>query len=258
MSLSMKEALKNISPLKIGVVSLRAIRNKYSIISKLGLLFSFFSEYRAYQKLSANTRFSLQTRDLYPQIYDRTRTTPIDIVYFYQDAWCARKVFEDKPVRHYDVGSTAKMIGIISQFTPTTMIDIRPLQVSLAGLSFIEGDILHLPFKDGEILSLSSICVVEHIGLGRYGDALDQFGSEKAIRELIRVLAKGGALYISVPIDDQNRVYFNAHRAFTREYILELTKDLTLMEEQYIYGGALYATYDPLKGFGTGLYYFKR
>lgn len=138
------------------------------------------------------------------------------------------------------------------------MIDIRPIKLKLPNLSFARGDIKKLPFKDGEISSLSSICVIEHIGLGRYGDELDSFGSEKAISEIIRVLARNGNLFISVPIDLENKIYFNAHRAFTRNYIMELFKDLVLMEEKYIYGNDLEDKYDEAKGFGTGLFHFKK
>ncbi len=253
-----RDQLKAVPLFKVGVISLRALRNKYGFFTKINFLLDFFADYRAYKKLNTNDRFSLKTSDLYPRIYDKTSTTPVDHVYFYQDAWCAKKVFELKPAHHYDIGSEVGMIGIISQFTPTTMIDIRPLNLSISGLSFIKGSILNLPFKDGEISSLSSICVLEHIGLGRYGDPLDSFGSEKAFTEMIRVLSDGGSLYISVPIDDENRVYFNAHRAFTRDYVLELAKGLTLVEEQYIYGSNMQSAYDPKKGFGTGLYHFKK
>ena len=184
--------------------------------------------------------------------------TEIDPVYFYQDTWCAKKVFESKPTRHYDIGGKAEMVGIISQFIPTTMIDIRPLTVSLPELSFIKGSVLKLPFKDGEIASLSSICVIEHIGLGRYGDPLDSFGPEKAAKELARVLSTRGSLYISVPVDNENKVYFNAHRAFTREYVLELFSTLKKVEEKYIYGNELCDTYEASRGFGTGLFWFKK
>jgi hypothetical protein len=73
----------------------------------------------------------------------------------------------------------------------------------------------------------------------------------------VRVLGRKGSLYISVPIDRENKIYFNAHRSFTREYILSLFKPLTLIEEKYIYGKDMLAEYDYLKGFGTGLYHFK-
>ncbi len=258
MNQSIKNIMKQIVPLKVTVLYLRILGNKYNVYSKTVLFFAFLHDYRLYRRIPHNDHFSLKTSDLYPRIYDKTSTTPLDPVYFYQDAWCAKKIFEQKPTSHVDVASHAATIGIISQFVPTTMVDIRPLSVSLHGLSFIKGSILNLPFKSNTVSSLSSICVLEHIGLGRYGDPLDTFGSEKAFTELIRVLAPGGSLYISVPVDNEDKVYFNAHRAFTREYILELAKGLTLVEERYIYGNSMHDAYDTQKGFGTGLYHFKK
>lgn len=250
--------LKKILLLKFLIIILRTFRNKYKITKKISLLGSFFFDYRLYKKNNKNKQFILKPEDIYPRIYDKACVHSVDPVYFYQNSWCAKKIFENKPTRHFDVGSAIDLISIISQFVPTTMVDIRQIPLSIEGLSFIKGDILNLPFKDGEISSLSSICVLEHIGLGRYGDPLDSFGSEKAFKELIRVISPGGSLYISVPVDKENKVYFNAHRAFTRDYVLELSHGLKLEEEKYIYGNDLFNKYDPIKGFGTGLYYFKK
>jgi hypothetical protein len=52
--------------------------------------------------------------------------------------------------------------------------------------------------------------------------------------------------------------YFNAHRAFTRDYAVSLFSPLKLIEERYIYGDRMYETYDRSIGFGTGLYHFKK
>ena len=82
--------------------------------------------------------------------------------------------------------------------------------------------------------------------------------AEKAAKELSRILAPHGNLYISVPIDDTSKVYFNAHRAFTRDYILLLFNNLKLIEEKYIYGRETVSSYEKSKGFGTGLYHFKK
>lgn len=250
--------LKKIPLLKWAVISFRALKRKHGAMMIMKELIGFFRDWNTYRKLPQNTDFLTETADLYPRLFDKTTTTGIDPVYFYQDTWCARKIFENKPAHHYDVGSKADLIGTISQFVPTTMVDIRPLEVTIPELSFVKGSILALPFKDGEISSLSSICVVEHIGLGRYGDPLDQFGSEKSAAELVRVLAPGGSLYVSVPIDSENTVYFNAHRAFTHKYILELFGSLKMIEEKYIYGNKLCGAYDTTRGFGTGLYHFKK
>lgn len=258
MKASFRERLKRISILKLAYIACKIARNRHSIWAKGRAFSAFLTSYRRYRSLSKNENFSLKTSDLYPRLFDDTETTHVDPVYFYQDAWLAKKVFDARPKAHTDVGSHLPTIGIISQFTPTTMVDIRPPEVALPELSFTEGSILTLPFGDGSIPSLSSICVIEHIGLGRYGDALDPFGSEKAFAELVRVLAPNGDFYISVPIDNANRVYFNAHRAFSRAYVLTLADGLELIEERYIYGNRMQDLYDAALGFGTGLYHFKK
>ena len=254
----MKNKLKQFALLKYFVIVLRTFAIKPSILKRFNQLFFYFKDYYTYRKLPLNNAHLVATKDLFPRIEDRTKVTRIDPVYFIQGCWCSGKIFKAKPSQHHDIASQALMVGILAQFTPTTMIDIRPLSVSIPGLSFVKGDITALPFKDNQIESLSSICVIEHIGLGRYGDPLDQFGTEKSATELCRVLKPEGSLYISVPVDSQNKTYFNAHRAFTREYILSLFKNLTLIEETYIYGSNTFPSYDIKKGFGTGLYHFKK
>lgn len=254
----MKAFLKKIAIFKYVVIALRTFTIKPGFVKRASALIIFLNDYKKYKKLEKNDAYRLQTTDLFPRIYDKTTHTDVDPVYYLQGCWCAKKIFENKPTQHYDIASQALMVGIISQYVPTTMIDIRPLSVTLPELSFIKGDITHLPFKDGEVSSVSSICVIEHIGLGRYGDPLDQFGTEKATHELTRILAKNGNLYISVPVDSTNKTYFNAHRAFTREYVLSLFKNLHLKEEKYIYGKEMTSSYYPDKGFGTGLYHFTK
>jgi len=258
MNKKIKNYLKKINLLKIIVVSLKSLRCKQSVFKKFSELLSFFADYNKYKKINQNKNFYLKTENLYPRLGDKKDSTPLDPVYFYQNSWCAKKIFKNKPSQHFDVGSDARFIGLISQYVPTTMIDLIPLKVSLKELDFIKGDITKLPFKDEELNSLSSICVIEHIGLGRYGDSLDSLGSEKSVKELKRVLSKNGNLYISLPIDDKNKIYFNAHRSFTRNYVLELFKPLRLIEEKYIYGNKIFNNYQEEKGFGTGLFHFKK
>lgn len=218
----------------------------------------YVKEYSKYIETNANPHFCTDIRFIYPCLSDNTFLTPLEPTYFFQDTWGARKIFGDKPLHHYDIGSNATTVGIISQFVPTTMIDIRPIDLKIPGLCFVKGSILEIPFSDNSLNSLSSLCVIEHIGLGRYGDPIDAFGSEKAAEELQRVLAPGGNLYVSMPVDSECRVYFNAHRAFTRKRILELFSQLMLVEEKYHYDRELCEQYDPGKGFGTGLFHFQK
>lgn len=259
---TLKSALKKQAAVVVSYRLLGAVRHwmgiKLNLVSGVTAAGRFLAEYRAYRCGNSNPHFQLRPVDMFPCLSDRTVATPLEATYFYQDSWAAGRIFAHKPEHHYDVGSSAMSIGLISQFVPTTMIDIRPIELKLNNLFFREGSIVELPFPDNSIASLSSLCVVEHIGLGRYGDPVDCWGSEKALAELKRVLQPGGNLYISLPVDAENRVYFNAHRAFTREYVLELCADLELVEEKYVYGTELTLAYDKSKEFGTGLFHFTK
>lgn len=229
---------------------------KFSPIQCLKKYVWFFYQLYAFKKMGENAHF--REVNLFPCLFDNLTYTPLEPTYFFQDTWAARKIFELKPKHHYDIGSSVKTIGVLSQFVPITMVDLRPIQLSIPNLFFKEGSILELPFESNSIDSLSSLCVIEHIGLGRYGDDLDPFGSEKAFLELQRVLKCGGVILFSVPIDSKNTIYFNAHRAFTRDYILQVFLGFELVEEKYHYGLELFDSYDPTRGFGTGLFMFKK
>lgn len=254
--------LARFSWLRIGRETWRALADQFGLgfrwIGGLGRLGMFAGEFRRFRAMNAGSPFALRGRDILPCLTDRTATTPVEPTYFLQDTWCARKLAEQRPASHVDVGSSAKSMGVIAQFVPVRFVDIRPVELALDRFTFVPGTVLALPFGDGEIASLSSLCVIEHIGLGRYGDPFDARGSELAAAELVRVLAPGGNLYVSVPVDAECRIYFNAHRAFTPTYLKSLFPGLACVEERYIYGRELIAAYDPARGFGTGLYHFRR
>lgn len=247
---------------RVGREIWRTLRDQFGLgfrwLGGIRRLLGFGGEYRAFRRMNAGGAFELRGRDILPCLKDRTAITPIDPTYFLQDSWCARKLAEQRPNDHVDVGSSVRSMGVIAQFVPVRFVDIRPVEIELPRFTFIAGTTLALPFQTASLPSVSSLCVIEHIGLGRYGDPLDARGSEKAAAELGRVLARGGNLYVSVPVDSICRVYFNAHRAFTRDYVLSLFPGLQLVEERYIYGREMQVAYQQERGFGTGLYHFRR
>jgi SAM-dependent methyltransferase len=212
------------------------------IVRTLGAYLCYFYQLYKYRRMPGAETICFF--DLYPCLRDRKPTTPIDLNYFLQDTWAAGKVFQRRPAYHVDIGSTALLVGILSQFTRVCSIDIRPLPVNLPGLEVRQGSIVDLPFDDCSLESISSLCVIEHIGLGRYGDPLDPSGTRRAAAELQRVLAHGGHLYISVPIHPQPRVYFNAHRVFRHEDVLAMFANLTPVEVTFIQWGNRYSLND--------------
>ena len=177
-----------------------------------------FSVYlNAYQSTNEATEFPKFT--FYPCLDDNVSATPIDPYYFYQDTWAARKVFEHRPKSLVDVGSTVLYAGIVSQIVPTKFVDIRPPDLKIPGFEVVSGSILDLPFPNESQEFVTSLCVVEHIGLGRYGDPIIPDGTRQACSELDRILAPGGSLIISVPVGPPC-IAFNAHRIFSKEQFL--------------------------------------
>jgi hypothetical protein len=115
---------------------------------------------------------------------------------------------------------------------------------------------------DQSVASLSCLHVVEHIGLGRYGDPLDPHGTRRACAELARVLAPGGYLYLSTPVG-RERVCFNAHRIHDPRTIPEYLSQLDLVDLSIVDdSGALSSGVSADEGssllYGCGLYRFRR
>lgn len=218
--------------------------------------FNFIEAFRRYSwyfsSLLKYTRGDLRHLELYPCLFDNTGYTPVEPIYFFQNSWAAKHIFNLKPKYIVDIGSPVTFLGVISQFVKVFFVDIRPPTVKVDGLEYVEGDITFLPFKDASVDFLSSLCVVEHIGLGRYGDKIDQEGSNKALREIKRILKSKGVLLISFHVDQENKTYFNAHRAFDLDFIRKnLFEEFEVEDQKYLYGEKIYDRYIKEKGFGT-------
>jgi SAM-dependent methyltransferase len=186
----------------------------------------YVREWRAYEDLGGHLRW----RDAFPIFVDYASEAGIASgQYFHQDLWAARRIYEAKPRAHVDVGSRVDgFVAHVLTFMPIAVVDIRPLTSDVEGLSFVQGNLTALDMPGNSVPSLSSLHAIEHVGLGRYGDALDPDGWKKALRELARVLAPNGHLYLSVPIMDPPRVRFNADRILSPEDVLATADNLNL------------------------------
>ncbi len=151
-------------------------------------------------------------------IDERTPSLDFDPHYMLHTSWAARVLAETRPVKHVDISSSLYFATIASAFVPIEFYDYRPAPISLSGLNSQAADATKLPFPDNSIDSLSCMHVVEHIGLGRYGDPIDPDGDLKAINELKRVVTPGGQLLFVVPMG-RPRLVFNAHRIYSYDQI---------------------------------------
>lgn len=226
---------------------------------------AFKKSYKKFKKLSSENRFTLDNKDLYPCLYDNTESTGFDRHYLYHPSWAARVLSRTQPNLHVDISSTLHFSAIVSAFIPVQFYDFRPADVRLANLESKAADLLSLPFADNSIDSLSCMHVVEHIGLGRYGDPLDSDGDLKAMAELNRVVAINGNLLFVVPVG-KPKIQFNAHRVYSYEQIISYFSGMNLIEfalisEHPADGGLIFnATAEDVakQEYGCGCFWFKK
>lgn len=157
--------------------------------------------------------------------------------YFHQDLLVANFIFQNKPDYHLDVGSRIDgFVAHVAAFMPIDVFDIRRIQVTNhSNIRFVQGDITAdvKPERIGKYDSISCLHALEHFGLGRYGDKLDPNGHKVGFLRLLDMLKPGGKLYVGIPIANETKVEFNAHRKFqpldilnwpTGEHLIELRR----------------------------------
>ena len=190
----------------------------------------YIRDYVKFNRLLFKTKQqSLLWKNRYVCLNDKTSKTSFDTHYVYHTAWAARKLQEIVPVKHIDISSSIYFNAIVSAFIPIEFYDFRPANIQLKSLTPYAGDLLSLPFSNNSIHSLSCMHVLEHIGLGRYGDSMDPLGDLKAVAELIRVLDSNGDLLIVVPVGKPT-ISYNAHRIYGYEEVVLMFHELSLQE----------------------------
>ena len=208
------------------------------LVRRQAAMVSFGAEFDEFSNLlTAAGRPALNKADTYPCLDDRSSETGFDRHYIYHPAWAARIIAKSHPEKHVDISSTLHFATIVSAFVKVDFFDFRPAPLVLSNMSSAAADLTRLDFESDSIESLSCMHVIEHIGLGRYGDPLDVDGDRKAARELARVLAKNGRLIVAMPVG-RPRIQFNAHRIYSHEQVLEMFAGLTLLEYALIPDGA--------------------
>lgn len=220
----------------------------------------YLRDRRSYLRLAG--REEVRWRNAYPVLAEAVPTTPYDAHYFFQDAWAANRIAERRPDRHVDVGSRVDFVGFLTSMCEVTFVDIRPLDVSIERLESLAGSVLEMPFADRSLESVSCLHVVEHVGLGRYGDPLDPDGSVKAMAELQRVVAPGGHLLFSGPVG-RPRVCFNAHRVHDPHEVLRRFGELELVEFACVDDGGRFSRNAQVRDvsdarYACGMFHFVR
>lgn len=237
------------------------LRSRYVRRRKLA---GFARQFREFSQRPGAERFPMHWEDRYPCLDDDTGTTHFDRHYVYHPAWAARILRRLHPEVHVDIGSSLFFVSVLSAFIPTRLYDYRPAELALDGLECLAADLTRLQFEDRSIPSLSCMHVVEHVGLGRYGDRLDPNGDLAAMAELQRVLAPGGNLLLVVPVGRPG-LRFNAHRVYACAQVVGALPELHLEEFALIPergpGGLIVGATEERVGeeeYGCGCFWFSR
>lgn len=186
--------------------------------------------------------------------------------YFHMDLLIARLIAESKPERHLDVGSRIDgFVAHVAAFRTIEIMDIRPLKIPAhPQIKFVQGDLMRSQKSTiGQVDSLSCLHVLEHVGLGRYGDPIDPTGHRDAFSNLVDLVKPEGTFYFAAPVG-QEKVMFNAHRVFDPVAVPLWEADrLELQRFDHVDdGGALHLNSQPSQAaefeYGCGIYTFKR
>jgi hypothetical protein len=198
----------------------------------IGIKF-YIVDYFKYKK-QADSKFPIC---FYPILNERAdQSGSISGHYFHQDLLVSQLIFKNNPISHVDVGSRVDgFIAHVASFRKIVVLDIRENTVRIENIKFKQADMMNLEHElYNSCDSLSSLHVLEHFGLGRYGDPIDINGYINGFNNMSLMLKSGGKFYLSVPIGGQ-RVEFNAHRIFGIKTILDLCeKEFILDSFSYV------------------------
>jgi len=134
------------------------------ILEKKSLQKEFKKSFETFSKLSDPQRgFEINWNERMEILSENKDHTSYDRQYFLHTAWAARKLQEIKPSLHIDVSSYVYFAGIVSAFVKTEYYEYRPIDAKIEGFEAKKGDLLHLPFSDNSVESLSCMHVIEHV-----------------------------------------------------------------------------------------------
>ena len=149
-------------------------------------------------------------------------------------AFAARHIQRVRPAETLDVGSYRHFILGMLAHSRVTTIDVRARAAVNTNERVITCDAKALTLPTGTFDVLVSLCTLEHLGLGRYGDAIDFDADAAALREWIRVLKPGGRLVFSTTITGgPPQIVFNAHRIYAYEQLTTMLAGMVPEEEVF-------------------------
>ena len=183
----------------------------------------FFSDYLKIKKQLKNNK-DFKITKFFPVLADQAQTSGnFSSMYFNQDLFVARRIHKNNPKKHVDIWSRVDwFVANVASYRDIEVLDIRPSTKQVQNIKFTQADLMKLPhWFENYTDSISSLSVIEHFWLWRYGDPIDSNWHIKWLENIYKILKKWWKFYFSVPIWPQ-RIEFNAHRIFNISYLIKL------------------------------------
>lgn len=109
-------------------------------------------------------------------------------------------------------------------------LDVRDYNLSHPNFHFHKSDIFEWT-TDMKFDVIISISVIEHFGMGGYGDTVIDDGDIKAVGKMAAFLEQGGHLLISMPFGKAGRTH--SHRVYDTAGLRRVFKKFEIVEEAY-------------------------
>lgn len=132
-----------------------------------------------------------------------------------------------------DIGASESLLRLRLKNTNHRVLslDVRFLR-GIDSKPFILGDAMRLPFRDGVFDYVVLGSAIEHIGLGAYKDPVNQNGDLLAMREVRRVLRKGGHVLITTHYSTEGGVTWQRH--YSDVMIERLSEGFVTFKKTYL------------------------
>ena len=231
-------------------------------ILNLSSLPRYFKDYFKFKKKGG------KTRNTYICLEDfNNEATEFKNQFFHSDLIVSQKIFEQNPKDHLDIGSRIDgLVSHVASYRSLDFADIRNIKIfPHKNINIQQIDIGDENLKIvKKYSSISSVGVLGHVGLGRYGDKVDPYGHLKSFKNISKLADKSAILYLMVPIGKEG-VEFNSHRVFKAFNIIEIFKKLNfdLIEFNFVDDSGELHLKSNIKeteklNFGGGIFIFKK
>jgi hypothetical protein len=213
----------------------KLIQNPKNFLIIFPEIFSYIKSVFQYKRTMDN----IEKFNYYPILFQRNLKSSFDSHYVYQAYWATKIIKQINPGHHTDISSNISFVAQLAAILPVEYFEFNPPDLIINNIRSAHCDLRKLPFADSSLKTVSCLHVLEHIGLGRYGDEVNPNGMKNACKELIRCVAEGGSLIVSFPVG-KHSVEFNAHRITNPLTALTYFPTMKLKKFSYVDDHGLY------------------